>query len=459
MTALARSLVVVLAAALVLTGLVYGRGSREDAPGGAGREAGRDERERRAGITVEVDRSTPAGTSQLALGVTHGEHSLDPWGDAAAVRRGTELVRRVARMHNQHIYGWGALNPEPRPGVFEWESLDRRVELMRSTGATPVITLCCAPDWMTRLGTPTSEYPNLPPTPEHHDDFARLAARIARRYPDVRHFMVWNEMKGFFDDGLGRWDVESYTRLYNAVHAALEEVDPAIRVGGPYLVLEGTGSRHLGRRGRATARPITARDRYVLDYWLANAAGADFVVIDRSVHPAHDPNRYSRAEYLDLTRWFEDVTRQVRRRTALPVWFAEDYFRDDRDWKVQAAGLASILAGEVSGGAAASLRWAPQGRRDGAGRGNEQALFSDTSERGGGRPFPAFYVYEAFARHFAPGTPLVRARSSSPGRVRALASPDVTLLINRHPRRLSVRLDGESLRLAPYEVRAVRHRG
>lgn len=343
MTALGRSLVIVLAAALVLAGLVYGRGLQDDAPRGARQAAGREEADRRADITIEVDRSRPAGTSQLALGVTHGEHSLDPWGDAAAVRRGRALVQRVAR-----------------------------------------------------------------------------------RYPEVRHFMVWNEMKGFFDEGLGRWDVESYTRLYNAVHAALKEVDPAIRVGGPYLVLEGTGSRHLGRRGRETARPITARDRYVLDHWLANATGADFVVIDRSVHPSHDTNRYSRAEYLDLTRWFEGVTRQVRRLTPLPVWFAEDYFRDDRDWQVQAAGLASILAGEV---------------------------------RGGGRAFPAFGVYEAFARHFAPGTPLVRARSSSPSRVQVLASPDVTLLINRRPRRLTVRLDGASLRLAPYEVRALRRGG
>jgi hypothetical protein len=445
MPALARSIVVIFVAALVLAGLVYARGTGDEHR--SARKSG--------AISVRVDRSDPAGTSQLALGVTHTQYSLDPWGDPAAVQRGKELVQRVARLQNQHIYGWGALNPEPQPGVFDWSSLDRRVELMRSTGATPVITLCCAPDWMTQLGTPTTSYPNLPPTPDHYDEFAQLAARVARRYPDVRHFMVWNEFKGFYDDARRRWDVEAYTRMYNAVYAALKAVDPAIEVGGPYLVVEGTGSRDLGRDGHATAPPITARDRYVLDYWLAHAAGADFVVIDRNVRGARDHNRYSRAEYLELTRWFEDVTRQVRRMTKLPVWFAEDYFRDDRNWRFQAAGLASVLAAEVRGGAAASLRWGPQGSDDAATQNNPQSLFSDTHHADGGQPFPAFFVYEAFAQHFGPGTPLVRATSSSPSRVSALASPDVTLLINRRPRTLKVELDGRSLRLKPYEVRAV----
>lgn len=44
--------------------------------------------------------------------------------------------------------GWGASNPEPSPGHDDFVALDRRVALMLRTGATPVLTLCCAPDWM-----------------------------------------------------------------------------------------------------------------------------------------------------------------------------------------------------------------------------------------------------------------------------------------------------------------------
>jgi len=445
MSSFRRSLVAVLLAALVVTGLLVARDRRDD---GAQKDV-------RGAVAVDVQRSRIVGESRLALGVTHTQYSLDTWGDQASVGRAKALLRRVGRLQNQHIYGWGAVNPQPRPGLFDWKRLDARMALMRSMGATPVITLCCAPDWMTRLGTPTSRYPYLPPTAEHVDDFARLAAAVARRYPDVRHFMVWNELKGFYDDRLGRWDVEAYTRLYNAVYAALKAVDPGLQVGGPYLVLGGTGSGDLGRRGRETAQPITPADRRVLEYWLAHAAGADFMVIDRSVHPSHDANRYSRDEYLHLTRWFEEVTREVRGLTRLPVWFAEDYFRDAPDWRFQAAGLASMLAGEVRGGAAVSLRWGPQGTSDAFARGNTQSLFSDTQRPDGGRPFPAFFVYETFARRFGPGTPLVRATSAAPARLGVLASPDVTLLINRRPTRLEVSLDGRSLRLAPYEVRAV----
>ena len=33
---------------------------------------------------------------------------------------------------------------------------------------------------------------------------------MAKRYPYVRHFLVWNEFKGFFDDELKRWDAKGY---------------------------------------------------------------------------------------------------------------------------------------------------------------------------------------------------------------------------------------------------------
>ena len=44
--------------------------------------------------------------------------------------------------------GFGGGNPEPSPGEYDWTSLDRRVDMMRRTGARIVVTLCCAPDWM-----------------------------------------------------------------------------------------------------------------------------------------------------------------------------------------------------------------------------------------------------------------------------------------------------------------------
>ena len=91
---------------------------------------------------------------------------------------------------NQHIMGWGGGNPEPSPGEYDWESLDRRVDLMRRTGARMVITLCCAPDWMKGGEPGETDWSNLEvaPLPEHYGDFAELCAKVAERYPDVEAF-------------------------------------------------------------------------------------------------------------------------------------------------------------------------------------------------------------------------------------------------------------------------------
>src|SRR5918998_1013784 len=165
-----------------------------------------------SGVAVTVDRATPAGSSRLATGVTHAQHSLDPWGDPGAVARGTALLAGAVRYQNQHLMGWGASNPEPAPGVYDWQSLDRRVQLMRDTGAVPVITLCCAPDWMKGGAPGTTDWGRLEvaPLPEHYADFAALARQVARRYPDVRHYQVWNELKGFWDPVANNWDYVAY---------------------------------------------------------------------------------------------------------------------------------------------------------------------------------------------------------------------------------------------------------
>ncbi len=407
-------------------------------------------------MTVSVDREDVIGKSRLALGVTHTQYSLDPWGDPAAVLRGGHLLSQAVRYQNQSLYGWGAVNPNPAPGVYDWHSLDRRMAMIRATGGEPVITLCCAPDWMTSLGAPSSEYPNEPPTRQHYDDFADLARRVARRYPDVRHYMVWNEMKGFWDRDANNWDYVAYTRMYNAVYDALKSVNPAIRVGGPYLVIEGTGSRSLGKTGYATADPITARDRAVLEYWLEHKHGAEFLAVDRkTVSGSHDHNAYTSAEQLSFTGWFGVVTRKLRRMTKLPVWYAEDYFVSTDDWSFQAAGLGSMLYNHAISGASVSLRWGPQGKADDLFGGNRQSLFSDTLAAGGGRPYPAYRVYRAFHRHFARGTRLYRTTSSSP-EVEVIAARRATLLINKRARPAWIRLEGRRLRVGRYEVRVVR---
>ena len=149
-------------------------------------------------------------------------------------------LARTPMVQNQHIMGFGALNPEPRPGEFYWEDLDSRTNLMKQSGGTQVMTLCCAPDWM-KGGPegPTSdagwdEHLEAAPYPKHFDDFAKLSAAVATKYRDVKYFMVWNEFKGFWKDHSKPADFKGYTALYNKVYTAVKAARPDAMVGGPY---------------------------------------------------------------------------------------------------------------------------------------------------------------------------------------------------------------------------------
>ena len=404
-------------------------------------------------VTVDIDPGTQTAVSLLELGATHMQYSLDPWGDTEAVARAKTLLSAAVRYQNQHIFGFGAGNINPAPGIYDWESLDRRIDLIRSMNAVPVITLCCAPDWMKGGEAGSTDWAQIEkaPLPAHYSSFAELARKVALRYPDVRHYLVWNEFKGFWNDAANNWDYVGYTRMYNLVYDALKAVDSRIQVGGPYLVVEGTGS---GRSGWAAAPPITDRNRRVIEYWLRNKRGADFIVVDRGLKDVHDRNRYSDSELLSLTYQFDRVTAQIRAMTDLPIWWAEDYVVSSDNWSFQAAAMASMLYHELKAGSAVSFRWQPQGDYDDRFRGNNQALISDTREPGGGQPFPNYFVYRAINEYFPRGTPLVNTRVSSPD-VEVLASPTHMLLINKRNSVVRAMVNGTAFMLAPYDVVAL----
>lgn len=401
--------------------------------------------------TVTVDRHIPDGVSHLSLGVTHTQYSLDTGGDPAAVARGKALLSRICRYQNAHIMGWGEDNPNPAPGIYHWETLDRRIALIRSMpGAVPVITLCAAPDWMKGGQPNTTDWSRIEaaPLPEHYADFAALAKKIAQRYPDVQHYQVWNEFKGLWDAPHNNWDYVRYTELYNAVYDALKSVNPNIKVGGPYLVIEGTGSDKS--HNWTTDKPIRARQWEVLNYWLQHKHGADFIVLDRGIKDFHDTNAYTLDERMALTSVFEQIARQVRAKTNLPLWWAEYYAETPTGNKQALAALhASVLLHMLKGGTAAALLWQPMETGE-----VEQALFTDARKPGGGRPLPYALVFQAFHDDFGPGTRLYQATSSSPG-LEALASATKILLINKRSTPIIVNCEGHRLTLAPYDVRVL----
>jgi hypothetical protein len=426
-----------------------------------------------ANVEVRLDPNQIVGQGLLATGATHMQYSLDADGNPQALERGRRALTRAISYQNQHIMGFGADNPWPDPNLkdpkrWDWASLDRRVRLMLETNSTPVITLCCAPTWMVdaawRSGTDWSKL-EFAPLAAHEDAFARLAAEVAQRYPKVVYFQVWNQFKGMWNPRENSWDAERYTRLYNKIWRAVKAVRPDAKIGGPYLVLEGSGAtRQLGYpEDWYTDDPITPRNRTVLEYWLANKLGADFITIDRSVKTGGDPLNYSEAAQLRLTSLFGDVIRQVRSLRGYrnePIWMAEYYLAEIpfslRSEQFQAVMIASILKHKLEAGLSVSFLWSPEAQPSASipRAGDGQVLFSSTRVPDGGRVSKNEFVYETFKHHFPPGTPLIRASSSSSA-LEVLASKKAVLLINKRAGPTTVRVMDQEFELAPYEVRVL----
>ncbi|MBZ4017013.1 xylan 1,4-beta-xylosidase [Streptomyces purpurogeneiscleroticus] len=397
--------------------------------------------------------------AQLGWGFTHTEFSADRGADTAKVAA-DRLLTGDPMAQNQHIMGWGARNPEPSPGKYNFRDLDRRLELIRSTGGTPVLTLCCSPDWMKGGKAGKTDWGELEkaPSPEHYEDFAKLAGKVAKRYPEVRHFIVWNEFKGFFDEDKNRWDYEGYTRLYNLVYKELKKADPEIQVGGPYIVMDSYGP---GEESYASdlAGPWGSVDQRVLDavsYWNEHKDGADFLAVDGSSYTRD--NEYAPDEFR-ATEKFGDVTRWLRQETGLPVWWSEWYVEvadenDDRNgWSephrtaVQAAAMMEM----ARAGVATALYWNPQNE----GKDCPGCLWRSTQLDDGGGELPMMKLLGKFGKEFPPGTDF-RSVSVAPEdrpNVRVLADDDTVLVINTLDRTIQAKIDGRTFDMPAYGLR------
>ncbi|MEV5568984.1 xylan 1,4-beta-xylosidase [Spirillospora sp. NPDC052269] len=403
---------------------------------------------RPAGAVSKVAPGAPKGWP--AWGFTHTQVSVDTQqGPAQALHD----LSREAMPQVTPIMGWGLDNPEPSQGEYNWASLDHRMSVIRQTKGTPVVTLCCSPDWMKGGAQGQTDWTHLEDAvePRHFDDFANLAAKVAQRYPDVKYYAVWNEFKGFWNNGANRWDYEGYTKLYNKVYAALKKVNPNLKVGGPYIVLNSDAP------GRATGPPSElhgvwgSMDQRGLDavkYWSKHKAGADFLAVDASSFPQEKDPKVDEfqmlAKFSDTTKWLRGLDPK------LPVWWAEWYVEPDGSgWSDEHRGavLTAALMEFARSGASSAFYWSPQTSTSGSCAG---CLWFGSSEGGGGTP--NLVMLQNFARWFPPGTRLVDVRSSDPS-VRVLAQAHEMVLVNTRSTPVSVQVGGHRFDFAPYEVK------
>jgi len=315
-----------------------------------------------------------------------------------------------------------------------------------------VITLCCAPDWM-RGGQPgKTDWDELEdaPLPEHFADFAALSAAVAKRYPYVRHFIVWNEFKGFFDDEYHRWDAEKYAELYNGVYDALKAVNPSNQVGGPYLEFD---SLPLASPDSSPILqgPWGAVDQRALDaftYWKLQRKGADFVVVD-----AHATTDDGAPDEFTALQKFAAVDAWLRSQVDLPIWWSEWYAEPDKaDWSPEhkvALRVAAMIQ-LASTGAETILYWNPH--PDGADCAT--CLWTDTSVADGGQPLPFLTDYlQRFVRSFPPSLP--RRKVHVADGLLALASDRALVIVNTTDKTISASVDGRHIELSAYQTRWV----
>ena len=478
-------------------------------------------------ITVSVDPSQSIGTSRYAAGISHMDTSLQHANSGAETSAKT-VVAQSTSVQNTHILAWGTSNPWPdptQPGPTNWHSLDYRVQMARDTGGMPMITFAQAPWWMkgelmrdgsTRLipnaqgewepytyNTSVTDYRGVrypagyvSPHPyatrildSQMSKWLLLVQRTAERYMaapyNVRHFQIWNELKGYYNPSLIRWDYEiktgdtagyqakhGYTYMYNQVYQRIKQVarnmgipESEVKVGGPYVFFKTWSDRSAG--GFAATEPLLQnkpygtydqRDADVIKYWLKNKTGAEFIVWDGGTKNREGTNLvdpYTASEkFRDQILWLRSLDpNQYPGANTLPVsqaeWYAFPYNTSDPRQHNSVKTFAAMHF--IRAGGWLTMLWGGEQR---PAPDIDPSLYTETDNSGGGQPLPWAASYQALKTHFSAGTVLLKVTQSS-NDIGVLASALKTMLVNKTGNTLSVAVNGVGVTLNPYEVKLI----
>jgi hypothetical protein len=191
------------------------------------------------GATVHVDVRFDEGIgpmqmNQMALG--QGGLSAEPmWADHVPEIRA--LRPKLIRLFIQEYF-----DLLPEKGRFQFEKLDRSVDIILATGAKPLMCICFKP----RLLFPKLDQDVVEPL--DYTGWEELVFSLVKHYRDrdagIRYWEIANEPDIGEDGGCPyRFKPESYSRYYQHAVMAILRADPSAHVGGPALA--GAGSALL----------------------------------------------------------------------------------------------------------------------------------------------------------------------------------------------------------------------
>jgi xylan 1,4-beta-xylosidase len=122
----------------------------------------------------------------------------------------------------------------PGRGRYHFETLDRSVDTIRATGATPLMCLCFKPKVLfPELNQDVVEPPDYR---EWEELIFNLVKHYRERGTDIHYWEVANEPDIGEDGGCPyRFKPDSYVRYYQHTVAAVRRADPQAHVGGPAL--------------------------------------------------------------------------------------------------------------------------------------------------------------------------------------------------------------------------------
>jgi hypothetical protein len=347
---------------------------------------------------------------------------------------------------DQSMYGFGAdVDPEPRPGVYRLTGLGERLSLIEAAGGVPVVTLIGAPSWM----RPGSKTFYDPPAPAYYQAFATLCAHVAQTFPQVKYFVVWNELKGFWDTATDTWNFAAYTSMYNDVYAAIKKVRPTAMVGGPYATMT-AWSAPVRNLTSSVHGPFGYLDQGMLNavsYWLAHKVGADFIAVDGATENAKAGTQV--VDAVTAANQYAVVDHWIRSQTTLPIWWMESHI-EPAGWTTAqgAAARVATLAEMASSGASVGMQWQPQ---DQAGWPDE-GLWTSTLGAGGGQE-------TALAQDLLSVLPVLQhgpvLATGEPAGVLVATDASGTLAVNTTASPVTATAAGKALSLAPGQVALV----